>query len=155
MARAGRKPLGPNLVEHLEGSQRAKQRLEVILETITGRLTIDQASQRLGIRPAMFYRLRTEVLEASLARLEPRPVGRPPHRASTEETRNAELECQLAELKSELTLATVREEIARVMPQLTEEEASGKKTPQSVRKRRRCLAKQRTKRRKRHPPLSQ
>ena len=73
MTHAGRKPLGPALVEHLDGSPRAKQRLEVILATIAGQLTIDQASEQLGIKPAMFYRLRTEVLEAGLARLEPRP----------------------------------------------------------------------------------
>jgi hypothetical protein len=146
MAHAGRKPLGPNLVEHLEGSQRAKQRLEVILETITGRLTIDQACQRLGISPAMFYRLRTEVLEASLARLEPRPVGRPPHQASAEEIQNAELERQVAELESELKLAAVREEIAQVMPRLAKGDAPGKKTNQSRRQRRRRLAKQRRKR---------
>ena len=42
MTRAGRKPLGPDLVEHLEGSPRAKQRLEVILETIVGRLTVNE-----------------------------------------------------------------------------------------------------------------
>jgi hypothetical protein len=34
----------------LEGSEGAKQRLEVILETIAGQLTINQACQRLGIK---------------------------------------------------------------------------------------------------------
>jgi uncharacterized small protein (DUF1192 family) len=151
MARAGRKPLGPNLVEHLEGSQQAKQRLEVILETITGRLTIDQACQSLAIKPAMFHRLRTEVLEAGLARLEPRPVGRPPHQLSVEETRMAALHDQVAELESELKLAAVREEIARVMPQLAREDSPGKKTTQALRRRRRRLAKQR----RRRPPPNQ
>ena len=33
---AGRKPLGPALVEHLEGSSSAKERLELILATIAG-----------------------------------------------------------------------------------------------------------------------
>jgi transposase len=121
MTRAGRKPLGPDLVEHLEGSPRAKQRLEVILETIVGRVTIDQACQRLGISPAMFYRLRTAVLEAGLARLEPRPQGRPPQQLTAEEAKRAELEHRVGELESELKIATVREEIARVMPHLSEE----------------------------------
>jgi hypothetical protein len=120
MTRAGRKPLGPDLVEHLEGSQRAKQRLEVILETIIGRLTIDQACQRLGIKRAMFYRLRTDVLEAGLARLEPRPTGRPPQQMTADEAKRVELEHHVEELESELKIAAVREEIARVMPHLTD-----------------------------------
>lgn len=151
MARIGRKPLGPHLVEHLEGSPRAKQRLEVILETITGRLTIDQACQHLGIKPAMFHRLRTEVLEASLARLEPRPMGRPIHQVSAEEARSAALEQRVADLESELKLAEVREEIARVLPQPVVENTSGKKTLQAMRQRRRRLARQR---KRRMPPTS-
>ena len=68
MTQAGRKPRDPPWWQHLDGSPRAKQRLEVILATIAGQLTIDQASEQLGIKPAMFYRLRTEVLEAGLGR---------------------------------------------------------------------------------------
>ncbi len=139
MTRTGRKPLGPELVGHLEGSQPAKQRLEVILETIVGRLTIDQACQRLGIKPAMFYRLRTEVLEAGLARLEPRPMGRPPQQTTAEEAKRVELEYRVEELESELKIAAVREEIARVMPHLNDEALPLKKTihsPQARHKKR-------------------
>ena len=49
ISHARRKPKGPALVQHLEGSERAKQRLEVILETIAGELTIEQACECLGI----------------------------------------------------------------------------------------------------------
>lgn len=118
MTRAGRKPLGPALVGHLEGSQRAKTRLEVILQTIAGELTISEACERLGIKEAMFHRLRTEVLEAGLARLEPRPLGRRPRVVSAAEARCAELQQQVGELESELKIATVREEIAHVLPHL-------------------------------------
>jgi hypothetical protein len=128
MSRAGRKPLGPALVHNLEGSEQAKQRLEVILETIAGRLTIEQACQRLGIGEAMFHRLRTEVLEAGLARLEPRPMGRPRQPTTPEQRRSADLEQQLAQLESELKLAAVREEITRVMPHLSRGDPPLKKT---------------------------
>lgn len=47
--RTGRKPAGPQIGQRLEGSPTAKQRLEVILETIAGQLTVPQACQRLGI----------------------------------------------------------------------------------------------------------
>src|ERR671924_1100766 len=77
MSRVGRKPLGPSLVDHLDGSERAKQRLQVILETIAGQRTIADACEQLGIGEAMFHRLRTEVLAAGLASLEPKTVGRP------------------------------------------------------------------------------
>ena len=70
----GRKPLGPQLAQHLEGSIGAKERLEVILETIAGRMKVTEACARLEIGEAMFHRLRTEVLQAGLARLEPRPL---------------------------------------------------------------------------------
>ncbi len=115
-------------MEHLEGSQRAKQRLEVILETIVGRLTVEQACQRLEIKPATFYQLRKEVLEAGLARLEPQPMGRPPQVATAEEARRAELEHRVEELESELKIAAVREEIARVMPHRIDEACPLKKT---------------------------
>jgi DNA-binding FrmR family transcriptional regulator len=132
------------LVEHLEGSPRAKQRLEVILDTIAGRLTIDEACRPLGIKPAMFNRLRTEVLEVGLACLEPRPLGRPPHQATEDERRCADLERQVVALESELKIAAVREEIARLMPHLMENDVAEKKTthpssstsPQSHNKRR-------------------
>jgi transposase-like protein len=115
MKRKGCKPKGSALVEHLDGSLQAKERLEVILDTLTGQLTIGQACQRLGVKEARFHRLRMEVLEASLARLEPRSVGRPRQTATAEEIRSAELEHHVAELESELKIATVREEIARVL----------------------------------------
>lgn len=151
MTHVGRKPLGPGLVEHLEGSQRAKQRLEVILKTVSGCLTIDQACQCLGIKPAMFYRLRTEVLEAGLARLEPRPIGRPPRQLTPEDLCRTELEHQVTELKSELKMAAIREEIAQVMPRVIDEKPPLKKTtPRQQPPSHRRLPKQRKKRRPRN-----
>jgi hypothetical protein len=135
MTHAGRKPLGPALVEHLEGSPRAKQRLEIILETIAGRITVDEACQCLAIKSAMFYRLRTDVLEAGLARLEPCPMGRPAELPSAEESRVMELQHRVEELESDLKLSTVREEIARVMPHLGKEDSPGKKTIRSSNRR--------------------
>jgi hypothetical protein len=131
MTHAGRTPLGPALVEHLDGSQRAKQRLKVILGTIAGQLTIEQACRQLEIQPAMFYRLRTEVLEAGLARLEPRPMGRPPHVTTAEQRKCEELQLQLDELQDELEIAQVREEIAQLMPHLVQKDDAKKKRPTS------------------------
>ncbi len=117
---AGRKPTGPPLVHHLEGSERAKDRLEVILETVAGRITIYEACDRLGIGEAMFFRLRTQALQAGLARLEPRPSGRPPQHPSPEEERIAELEQQLRENQLQQKALEARLEIAQTLPSLAE-----------------------------------
>jgi len=119
--------MGPALVQHLDGSERAKQRLEVILATITGQLTVDQACSLLAIRPSRFYKMRTEVLEASLKYLEPRPIGRPAHVQTAEEARCAELQQQAEQLQAELKISEVREEIARTMPHMAEDHAPLKK----------------------------
>lgn len=114
----GRKPLGPRLAQQLEGSSGAKERLEVILETIAGRLNVPQACERLGIGLAMFHRLRTEVLQAGLARLEPRPLGRPPRPTSVEADEIARLNHEVQDLHLELKTTRVQLEIAQTLPHL-------------------------------------
>src|SRR3954447_22787467 len=99
---AGRKPLGPALVEHLDGSTSAKERLELILATIAGQVSVVSASERLGISEAMFYKLRARVLQSCLEDLEHKPLGRPPQVPSAEEIRSQELETQVVELEREL-----------------------------------------------------
>jgi transposase len=116
MSRTGRKPLGPQLVERLEGSQRAKLRLQVILETLAGTRSIPEACEILGIGESMFHRLRAEVLQTALDRLEPRPLGRP-RRGITAETQQVDaLEQEVEELRTELLTSQVREELAQIMP---------------------------------------
>lgn len=136
MKRKGCKPKGSALVEHLDGSRQAKERLEVILDTITGRLTIGQASERLQVKEARFHQLRTKALKASLARLEPRSAGRPRQDASAEENRCEELEHEVAELHSKLKISAVQEEIARETLNLLQAEASLKKTTELPSRRR-------------------
>ena len=127
MMRQGRKPLGPALVQHLPGSLRAKERLEVILQTIAGTLTIKEACDRLGIEEAMFHRLRVGVLQAGISHLEPRLLGRPPQPSSPERERLTDMERRLKNLDRELQLAAVREEIAHVLPHVITRRRRGKK----------------------------
>jgi helix-turn-helix protein len=122
----GRKPLGPQLAQHLDGSIEAKERLEVILETIAGRRKVTEACAQLGIGEAMFHRLRTEVLQAGLSRLEPRPLGRPPRPRVPEALRVVELEHDLKDLELELKTTRVQLEIAQTLPRRTE--SAAKKT---------------------------
>ena len=45
----GRKTLGPKLARNLNASEHARERLEVILSTLTGERTIPAAGEQLGI----------------------------------------------------------------------------------------------------------
>jgi hypothetical protein len=143
MARRGRKPTGANLVERLEGSERAKTRLKAILETLSGQRSIPDACAELGIQESMFHRVRSEVLQTALDRLEPRPLGRPSQAPPAEELRLAEMEEENLRLQVELKAAEVRRELAEKLPRLARrqeaEQASeqGKKTTAQERKRRR------------------
>jgi hypothetical protein len=112
----GRKPSGPAAVERLAGSAEAKQRLRVVLETLTGACRVGEACARLGISEPRFDQLRAQVLQAGLDRLEPRAVGRPPRPARDDQVRA--LEARVAELEIELRAARVREEIALALPQV-------------------------------------
>ena len=148
----GRKPLGPALVEHLDGSADAKERLELILATIAGQVSVVDAADRLGISEAMFYKLRTRVLQLSLADLEPKPIGRPAQRPSEAAAQSAELAQRVAELERELSAQTVRLELAQTMPHLlqgagdapkktTRQERRKEKLRQSRARRKRKLSK--------------
>jgi transposase-like protein len=113
----GRIPAGPEDVEHLQGSAKAKERLRVVLETMLGQCRVSQACERLGICEQRFRQLRHELLQAALASLEDRPSGRPRRPEEPEET--AALRQQVVELERELQVAQVREEIALALPQVS------------------------------------
>ena len=66
----GRYPSGPEYVDSLEGSEQAKKRLRVVLETMTGKLRVQEACQILELSEQCFYQLREELLQAALERLE-------------------------------------------------------------------------------------
>jgi hypothetical protein len=118
VARRGRKPTGTNLVEHLDGSERAKTRLKAILETLSGQRSIPEVCEELGINESLFHRVRGEVLQTALNRLEPRPLGRPPQQPSPQGEQLAQLEEENLRLQVELKAAEVRRELAEKLPRL-------------------------------------
>jgi hypothetical protein len=134
----GRHPSGPEYVDHLDGSAAAKQRLKVVLETLAGRCRVVEACARLGLSEPRFHQLRLELLQAALARLEPRPAGRPP-RPAADAGPSAVWQARLAELEVELQASRAREAIALILPQVVQaqdgppKKASGRR----ARKRRR------------------
>ena len=143
MTRRGRKPTGAMLVERLDGSARAKTRLRVILETLAGQRTIPDACEELGIQETMFHRVRFEVLQTALDRLEPRPLGRPPRQVSPQDGRISALEDENLQLRVELKAAEIRRELAQNLPRLVNPAAGPrKKTTKPAAKRRRKRLKQ-------------
>jgi hypothetical protein len=135
---AGRKPLGPALVDHLDGSMRAKERLELILETLAGQVTVVGACQILDISEAMFYKLRNRVLQVCLEDLEPKPRGRPPQIPSADAERSTELAADIVALERELAAQSVRLELAQQLPQLAKPSGEvKKKTRRRLRKKKR------------------
>ncbi len=119
---AGRKPLELAHVDALDGSERAKQRLRVFLETLQGDLSVAEGCQRLGVHESYFHELRHRWLQEALWLLEPQPVGRPPRKPPSAESAeaadvardNTRLAAEAESLREALRAAAVREEIARI-----------------------------------------
>lgn len=115
----GRQPSGPEFVDRLEGSDKAKTRLKVLLETMTGACRVLEACEKLGIKEARFDQIRIEGLQAALHALEDRPAGRPARAPSPADEENRQLREQVARLSRDLELAALRIELSVELPQLT------------------------------------
>ena len=115
---AGRPGEGVKHVERLAGDETGKHRLRVILETLSGERSIEQACAELGVSASRFHELRHEALQGALDALAPGAAGRPARQvdALAEAERARALERDKAELEVELQAALVRTEIALAMP---------------------------------------
>jgi transposase-like protein len=128
MGKRGRPPEGVDLVEHLEGSEVARQRLKVILQTLAGVFTVREACGVLGVTRSAFYKLRARFLADAAGALEPRPAGRRKHVPSPAEAEAERLRRENAQLRVDLKAQQIREEIALLMPHLLRGREPGKKT---------------------------
>jgi hypothetical protein len=134
----GRRPVGPEYADKLEGSDTAKERVKVILATMAGTCRLKEACERLGISEQRFHQLREEMMAAAVKALEPGHAGRPAQTPTPTEEQVSALQQQLQDKEVELRAAKAREEIALVMPQVKQEPVEPeKKTPQPAPKRRR------------------
>ena len=136
----GRPPVGLGHVDRLLGPESSKQRLRVILASLTGVMTVEQACHELGVGEARFHVLRREALEGALSALGPRRTGRPPApEPSAEERQLAELQQEIDHLKLDLYASRVREKLALTMPHVLHDpggsKPSGKKSRRPRRRR--------------------
>lgn len=139
MASAGRPPKKLEHVDSLKGDEKDKERLRVILETITGKKSVRQACEELAVSEARLHELRRQVLQGALDGLAPGRPGRPRNEESEDSDRVRELERQISELELELKFSQTREEIALTMPHVL----VGKKNEAQAKARRRKRRKKR------------
>ena len=128
----GRKPVGPEVAERLNGSEQALLRLRTVLETLAGDLRVQDACTRLGICEARFHEVRQAMLEGALQALEPKPAGRPSQRSAPAEEKVQELTQRVETLEVELKAAQLQQAIAVILPQALAPQpppAPEKKTP--------------------------
>ena len=112
MGRLGRPPSGSKLVEGLEGSGLAKDRLRAIVATLAGECSTAEAARSLGCNEARFYALRTRTLQEALHGLEPRKPGRKPKQVDPRDVEIAKLKDELERARRALHTVDLRLELA-------------------------------------------
>ncbi len=129
MTRTGRPPQGVALVDPLYGSDHAKTRLKLFLQTLSGEVSVGEACAQLGIGESRFYDQRQAWLHQSLALLEPRPAGRPraEEPAPTPEE-VASLRQRVAQLEARAATVEAQAELARTLPHVVAHAEALKKT---------------------------
>ena len=110
--------MGIKHVNKLDGPMEQKKRLRVILESLTGQITVSSACRKLGIGETQFNNLRNQVLQGGLDALAPGMPGRPHKSEPADPARIAQLEQQVSDLSIELEASMIRTEIAMLMPDL-------------------------------------
>jgi len=114
----GRRPSGPEFVNKLEGSPKAKLRLKVLLETMCGTCRVLEACDTLEIKESRFDQIRIEGLQGALRALEDLPAGRPSRTSTPADEENQRLHERVAELEGQVQAALIRIELATTLPQV-------------------------------------
>ena len=118
-SRRGRPHQGAELVEKLEEcSDEARQRLKVIVQTLAGEITVEEACEILNISRSAFNKLRTGFIASAVHLLEPKKPGRKKREVSAELIENGKLRAENERLKFQLKAQQLREEIGILMPHL-------------------------------------
>ena len=132
----GRPPVGLGHIDRIEGPADLKERLRVVLATVMGEMTVEQACGQLSVCPSRLHEMRHQALEGALEGLVPGRAGRPPAVTAAKTDHEHALEQRVRELEAELRGALVRSELALAAPQLFRRAAkknSRVKTPKNKR----------------------
>lgn len=117
----GRPPKKSSLVDTLSAGEAEKERLRVILQTVSGELSVLAACELLNISESRFHDLRKQALEGALSALAPKPAGRPRTQPEPAPGEVQQLKEQVEDLEFELQAARVKTELAITMPHLLRE----------------------------------
>jgi hypothetical protein len=129
MTQLGRRPQGAALVAPLAGSEHAKRRLKLFLQTVAGKCSVGDACAELDISPSRVYAQRAEWLQESLGLLEPHSPGRPPKPEPPISPAEVKaLRERVQELESRATAVEVQAELARSLPHVFRRPRPEKKT---------------------------
>jgi len=136
----GRPNKGADHVDALDAEQHARERLRLVLLTLCGELSNEDAAGELGIGPSQLANLRTRALQGAVDALAPLRPGRPRKHDVVVDQRVRALQAKVAALEKELQQAQVREQLALAAVPLRTDPAKGgsitvKKSPPQRRRR--------------------
>jgi hypothetical protein len=124
----GRRASVAAAVAGLDGPRAMRERLRVLLDTLTGQLSLAAAGGRLGLGRTRVLALRRQALGGALDALAPHPVGRPRRGPSAGAVELARLQARVRELEGALQAEQVRAEVALTMPGLLRRRGGKKST---------------------------
>jgi hypothetical protein len=105
--------------------------VRVVLETIAGVRRVQEACEELDICEQRFEAIRVTAIQAAIAALEARPLGRPAKVISPDQLEIAQLQERIVELEAQLHTALIQVELTSALPRRDVE--SGKAPPRSGR----------------------
>ena len=140
---AGRPSEGLGMIERLGGgTAESRRRLDVIVRSLSGDLTVEQACGELGLEKSRFHEIRRAFLLAAPTLLEPGVPGPVPRSVNAEveqlrrENEALRTRATMAELREELQILNAAEPAASP-PKTTVRRAKKKKRTRTSRTRRR------------------
>jgi hypothetical protein len=112
----GRPGKGVGHVDGLDAAEHEKARLKAMLSSLSGNVSLHEASASVGLRPARFAELRRRMLQAAVEAIAPGRPGRPPIHDADETTEIVQLERDNARLERELDRTRLLLQLAQEAP---------------------------------------
>lgn len=100
------------LLEPIEASELARERVKAVLLTLSGQWSVKDALNRLSISRTRFQDLRRRMLKSALCALEPVPLGRPAKAGASRDPERVGLEQEIESLKLDLRLVRTSLELS-------------------------------------------
>lgn len=122
----GRPTKGSDIVTKFDASAEAKEKVRLVLDTLAGKTSVQDAAARLNVTETRFHQIRDEILTGMLSAAEPKPVGRPPEPEEDDPEVEA-LRKKLQEANLMVEISRLRELIAVAFPELVAAEAERRK----------------------------